>query len=357
MLIRASIMSMLSLIATLVACDILVSQTKAKEVAYVNVERVMLSHPMSAELSRLMDELDALRAKAQFKAALQMPTVEMALPSCGTFQILPEDIPQPNEPAIHAAKVDLSPLKRTQGYLMKLTEQFRLEGREKIGLLMELKRSEMREQYLGYVQSLLERQSPKRTRIRARLLSPSLTPEERSALVNEERMLDAELERELAKRKQQIEGELSKWKLDFEGELDAQFKLMRQRFEDILNDAANQLQGKHEQPKWVNLRELWRALSPRTPTPLTIIPPARRLTNNEVESNLHWHNLWEGKLNYIGCKWVSAWQSALRDSIIKFASIYALQRGFKRLATIWENDAVDITDEVIKALWLATGTR
>ncbi|MCS7253745.1 MAG: hypothetical protein RMK18_05560 [Armatimonadota bacterium] len=362
---RALVSCRLSLIVLIcgacwVGCSVSMCETGSSKIAYVDVERLMLSHPMSGELIRLMSVPKWL--------VMDMRATSEQLPRDETHERIGEDvtrefkiplgkIPEPNEPTIQTARADLSLLKRSAELLAKVVEQMQGETREQIELLTGIKRAELREEYIMRTQLLLERQSPKRTRIRVRLLNPSLSEKERSALIAEEERLNAELEQQLIKLRQQLDEQLRSWRLSLEREADEQLCRLKGNINEMLNESIRVLQHEPEKPRWLNLRELWDAFSPRDIEPIAMVMPQKRLANNELEMQAQRNRLLENATGLTRHEWMNNWQTALRRCVIEFARMYALQHGFKMLVTERRKDATDITDQVIASLQQAITQR
>jgi len=328
-------------------------EKRASKIAYVDVERIMLCHPMSGELTRLVSELMALEAGLRTESA--QPSHNAAHGHVeeheeGEFKLLPTEIGEPTEPKIQAVRVDLGSVKLSARRLTEVVNQMREEAKEQLGLLINIKLAELREEYINRIQSLLERQSPKWTRLRVRLLSPSLNDEERSMLIAESEKLDAELDQQLDELKRKRNEELQSWRANMEREWDEQFSRLMRDIEGKLSESVQLLHREPEEPQWLNIRELWDALSPRAAEPVVISFPQRKLDANELEMRSHWDRQWKGAINLMGREWLTSWQAAMRKSIVEFARMYALQRGFKAITTDRGEGAVDITDEVIALL-------
>lgn len=328
-------------------------EKRAPQIAYVDLERLMLSHPMSSELARLVSGLGALKTELKIESArLPSEAIHKTVKQHEEDELkpLPARIDEPSEPIIRATQVDLSPIRVSSERLIEVVSRMRDEAEEEIELLTSIRRAELREEHINRMQSLLERQSPMRTKLRVHLLSPSISDEERHTIISEGERLDAELEWQLAELKRKRDDELQIWRASLKRKRDEQFSSLKRGIEEMLSESIRLLRHEPAKPQWLNLRKLWNALSPREPEPMAISSLQRELIASEAETQSNWERQWKDTINLLGCEWMSNWQAALRKSVIELARVYALQRGFKALTTERKDGAVDITDEIIALL-------
>lgn len=316
-------------------------------VAFVDVDRLLQTHPVRDALMNSLGELRRSLLHRQIKQQTEARAKQRF--DLERTPIYPTEMPEPIEPALEALpEEDIGVIERSCERLKTVVEELRNDAEGQLPLLLDAKRAEIRKQYLLELQNLLELQSPVRTRISIRLLSPSLSASEREAILSEETKLDAELESKVGEAKRKAEEQLFEYERSLREELLEHFKRMDSDLERCFLDALRTLVRERIPPRWLDVRELWHTFSPQVETQFSMKAVEQKLLDNleRMEERLDLEGFVEG----VECEFVSGWEKALRESIIRFANAYALQHGFKKLVTKRQPGVVDITEDVAREL-------
>jgi len=316
-------------------------------VAFVDIDQLLHVHPIRNALMLSLGELKRSLLYRQPKQQTEANAKQHL--DLKVAPIFPTEIAEPVEPTLEGLhENDLGMIKRACERLKAVIEELRNDAENQLSLLLDAKRAEIKKQYLSELQNLLELQSPIRTRISIRLLSPSLSALEREALLLEEKKLDAEIESKLMEAQQKAEKQLLEYEYSLREKVSERFKRVNSELEKCFFDALRALVRGHTPPKWLNVRDLWHALNPQVEESFSMKVVEQKLLDNlrKMEEHLDL----EGIVGAVEFECVSSWENALRESIIRFANAYALQHGFRKLVTKRQHGAVDITKDVAREL-------